>query len=316
MLFFFAAAGIITLTAAGIARISLEGRMAANALFNSWNYRLNLFPFQVFSLVCDGRVISSHTHDFAEMVVITRGTGEHIINQRPFPVCAGDILIIRTGQEHAYQNLQNLNLYNILFCRDFLKKKIPDLFTIPEFNRLIDFARSSEEPETAAQCLHAEPELLSRMDGLLAGIERELSAKRPGADVMAAGLFQQFMVLLCRSFSMDHFSRKEIPTPVGKAIDFLESRYTEEIPNTVLAREAGLSTRSLLRHFKSATGISPRQYLLRIRIARACRRLRETPDSITDIAFDLGFNDSNYFSRQFRSQTGMSPRQYRSLQSD
>lgn len=283
---------------------------------NSWNYRLTLFPFQVFRLVCDGRVISSHSHDFAEMVVITRGTGEHIINRKPFPVCAGDILIIRTGQEHAYQNLQNLTLYNILFRRDFLKKKIPDLFTVPGFDRLMGFANRAEEPEDVSQCLHAGPELLSRMDGLLAGVERELSAKRPGADVMAAGLFQQFMVLLCRSFSMDHFSRRDIPTPVGKAIDFLESNFTEEIPNTILAREAGLSPRSLLRHFKSATGVSPRQYLLRIRIARACRRLRETPDSITDIAFDLGFNDSNYFSRQFRSRTGMSPRQYRSLESE
>jgi AraC-like DNA-binding protein len=47
------------------------------------------------------------------------------------------------------------------------------------------------------------------------------------------------------------------------------------------------------------------------RINRACSLLRHTDKQITEIAFEVGFNDSNYFTRQFRKTTGLAPRDYR-----
>ncbi|MEP3932587.1 helix-turn-helix transcriptional regulator, partial [Rhodopirellula bahusiensis] len=55
----------------------------------------------------------------------------------------------------------------------------------------------------------------------------------------------------------------------------------------------------------------PIKYLIQVRIQEASRLLRSTDRSITDIAFDVGFSDSNYFSRQFRTHLGLSPREYR-----
>ena len=72
-----------------------------------------------------------------------------------------------------------------------------------------------------------------------------------------------------------------------------------------------MSRRSFLRAFQAATGTSPLAWLISQRIHRACQVLRHTDRSITEIAFDVGFNDSNYFTRQFRKVTGFSPRAYR-----
>ena len=78
-----------------------------------------------------------------------------------------------------------------------------------------------------------------------------------------------------------------------------------------LVEISGMSRRNFIRTFEETTGSSPIKYLIDLRIREASRLLRSTDKSVTDIAFDVGFADSNYFSRQFRSALGISPREYR-----
>jgi AraC family L-rhamnose operon transcriptional activator RhaR/AraC family L-rhamnose operon regulatory protein RhaS len=78
-----------------------------------------------------------------------------------------------------------------------------------------------------------------------------------------------------------------------------------------LAAAAHMSESSLLATFKDATGQSPIAYLIQLRIQRATELLRHGDQSISEIAFSVGFEDSNYFSRQFRKSMHTSPREYR-----
>ena len=71
--------------------------------------------------------------------------------------------------------------------------------------------------------------------------------------------------------------------------------------------------RTFNRLFRDATATTPHNYLVKLRLSRAMRALRETEGSITDVAFACGFNDSNYFSYSFSKMTGMSPSEYRRL---
>ena len=89
------------------------------------------------------------------------------------------------------------------------------------------------------------------------------------------------------------------------------AHYAEEIELDDLAGMAHMSKRSFLRTFQAATGESPIAYLIQIRVNRAADRLRATGDSVTEVAFAVGFRDSNYFARQFRRVTGLTPRAYR-----
>ncbi|PIY48354.1 MAG: AraC family transcriptional regulator, partial [Armatimonadetes bacterium CG_4_10_14_3_um_filter_59_10] len=68
----------------------------------------------------------------------------------------------------------------------------------------------------------------------------------------------------------------------------------------------------LSRAFRNATGCSPLDYLVRVRIHHAMELLKEADLSIAEVARRVGFADSNYFSRQFRALVGSSPRGYRS----
>ena len=72
-----------------------------------------------------------------------------------------------------------------------------------------------------------------------------------------------------------------------------------------------MSESNLLRIFKEATGQTPIDYRLRLRIKHAMRLLCDTDDPISRIASQVGFSDSNYFTRQFRTIIGTTPRAYR-----
>lgn len=81
-----------------------------------------------------------------------------------------------------------------------------------------------------------------------------------------------------------------------------------------LAREARLSPYHFLRAFRQVTGVTPHQYVLRLRLREAAVRLANEPERILAIALDCGFGDVSNFNRAFRSEFGSSPRDFRRKQ--
>lgn len=82
-------------------------------------------------------------------------------------------------------------------------------------------------------------------------------------------------------------------------------------PLTDLAREAGLGVRSFTRRFRRATGVSPLQYAMQLRVNEAKSLLLHSNLEINDIAWRCGWQSGSLFSRQFRLRVGMPPRDYR-----
>ncbi|MCP3953462.1 MAG: helix-turn-helix domain-containing protein [Desulfobacterales bacterium] len=91
----------------------------------------------------------------------------------------------------------------------------------------------------------------------------------------------------------------------------MEEKFTETISVEALASDLGISPRHFKRRFKSATGDSPLSYLQRIRIEVAKKQLETTRETVDEITWQVGYEDSNSFRRLFRKYTGLSPREYR-----
>jgi len=78
-----------------------------------------------------------------------------------------------------------------------------------------------------------------------------------------------------------------------------------------LARRAGLSASQLQREFRRLFGMTVGDYVLRLRLLMAQRRLRLTTDAAGRIAIDCGFYDQAHFTRAFKRHTGQTPLEYR-----
>ena len=96
-----------------------------------------------------------------------------------------------------------------------------------------------------------------------------------------------------------------------RAKDRMDSASHEEWPVGRLARVSGVSEAHFARSFKEAFGVPPHRYLLTRRIERAKALLRDTDMSITDIAFQTGWESLGTFGRTFRDIIGESPSELR-----
>lgn len=115
-----------------------------------------------------------------------------------------------------------------------------------------------------------------------------------------------------------------LPDPSGymsagmnKALAFIREHLTVPFSEADLAEIAGQSTSAFSRAFRRHTGMSLVQYVKRLRINLACQILMSDEQaSITDICFEVGFNNLSNFNRQFLAEKGMPPSQFRRLLSE
>lgn len=95
------------------------------------------------------------------------------------------------------------------------------------------------------------------------------------------------------------------------AMQHMDAHAAHEMSLDDLARAADLSPFHLLRVFRQAIGITPHQYLMRVRLQRAIALLRDTQLPVIDVAYASGWADLSNFNRAFRRELGCSPRELR-----
>ncbi len=151
--------------------------------------------------------------------------------------------------------------------------------------------------------------LFSQMSGI--------AAAHGGCDPGCLASLYMIFHLLQAEHAPDH--REKIPHPSGsrdsfqKAVQYIELRYPYRIGIAWLSRHIGIDRTALFRAFIREAGVSPKEYLIRFRIGKACELLRRTPLPVSEIAESVGMPDLSHFSDLFKSRTGVSPREYRRL---
>jgi AraC-like DNA-binding protein len=102
-----------------------------------------------------------------------------------------------------------------------------------------------------------------------------------------------------------------VPEPVALAQRFMEGQYHRFLTLDEIASAAGVTKYHFCRLFAKHTGVTPVQQLTKIRIAEACRLLRQSDQSVAAISSATGFDNGSYFGKVFRRMMGVSPQQFR-----
>lgn len=148
------------------------------------------------------------------------------------------------------------------------------------------------------------------LEGRLGALHRLMSTEPPGE---APELAAQALGVL----SLLHASRNEPGRPrsivaaVDQAKRMMEEGDTRSVRMPALARSLGVAYSYFRREFRLRTGMSPRQYLLRIRMQRAQRLLGSSDDSLKQVAERLGFSSPFHLSSAFKAEFGIAPSRWR-----
>lgn len=146
----------------------------------------------------------------------------------------------------------------------------------------------------------------------------KLLFENEGQDPLSPGFVSvalaELMLFITRCKNYEENVIKEIDVNnriMQEVATYIYNHYSERLILEDVAKKFNLSRSYLSKKFKSVTGFGFKEYIINVRIQHACELLLNTNKSITDIAFECGFNDSNYFGDAFRRTKGISPNKYR-----
>ncbi|MGN8276430.1 helix-turn-helix domain-containing protein [Pseudomonas sp. SMV71] len=151
---------------------------------------------------------------------------------------------------------------------------------------------------------------------LMEQFRKELTDHSTGSALFLQGLAQCLAVHLARNYlddsAEDIAHRNSLPAyKLRRVLEEMEANLHREFSLGTLAEGAGMSEFHFSRLFKKATGHSPSQFFIRLRMARARQLLLETDRSIIDIGLDVGYSSPSHFSQVFKREVGITPSHYR-----
>jgi AraC-like DNA-binding protein len=243
-----------------------------------------------------------------EAHLIVDGSLGFRLNGKDYEVPGGTAFLTKPGEVHSGVDttLQPAEWYWIQI--QFPSEQALPGLTVGETRALADsFARTS-------LCMfHASDQLRDCFARLIA----EHRNPTEHSQLVARAILHELMVLLLR----DHDRARRpgggagaspgISPEIKESLEWLDKHLGEPLSVPEMAEASGLSQSHFRQRFHRETGFTPSDYLTRRRVLRAKQMLREDRLSITEIAFQLGFQSSPYFAAVFKKMTGITPSEYR-----
>jgi AraC family transcriptional regulator, L-rhamnose operon transcriptional activator RhaR len=254
-----------------------------------------------------------HTHSFVEIAFTIGGTGIHhcLAGRRALQV--GDVLLLRPGVWHGYEDCRDLELYNCCFSSEILRRELAWTSEDPILGYLL-WSGPYSAPRRGMLTLSLDkPEL----DECMAHLEQLNVLRHCPQERYRGDILGRLSLLLS---ALGRVAKQTSPTPgevgprhpaVGRARRLLEADIARRWTLTSLADELHLAPGYLVRLFKAATGLPPMAYLAQVRAEHAAVMLLHSDKPITGIGRAVGWSDHNYFARRFKAHYGLSASTYR-----
>lgn len=125
---------------------------------------------------------------------------------------------------------------------------------------------------------------------------------------IASGLMRQVICKVCRNESS---GSANVDKKMDTIISFIKENYSQNISNSDIASLINYHPYYVNKLITAYTGLSLHNYLINYRISVAEEKLLFSDKSISDIAMEVGFNDSSYFSVCFKKKHGINPKEFR-----
>ena len=142
-------------------------------------------------------------------------------------------------------------------------------------------------------------------------ITYELQVKRPQFNHYACAYLIEMLSAVARKSELELDNNEAITEDMRKAILYMYENYNKDYYISQVARECNLSLFRFIHKFKASTGMTPLQYITKIRIDTAKDLLSNSSLSVSEVSSIVGYEDALYFSKVFKSITGTAPKTFK-----
>jgi len=250
-----------------------------------------------------------HWHPELELIYVKEGEFALYLNNIEYLLKAGDLVFIEGGCLHRGVP-ENCNYDCIVLDLSMLRRQQKDAAE--------KYLQPLASMEMGIDCLlHPSEEALYQLSvSLFETMKKREAFYELKVYSLLFGMLEQLYVQqkLRPSDSTKHRRQTEA---VSRLLDWIDENYAEPITLSRLANLSGMSEKYICRIFKEYTSKSPIRYINELRIENACYQIIYEGKSVTEAAYDCGFNELSYFSKVFKEQMGLSPsvylKKYRSI---
>ncbi len=253
--------------------------------------------------------VRPHDHEFVEIVLVQSGSAVHRMPGGAIPLRRGDVVALRPGVWHGYEQVRKLAIWNCCFGPELLQRELA--WTL-EDAVLGPVLWGPRDRTGGAICFSLEPAGVRLCQQRLEDLH-VLARRRAGGRAAAIGRLLIYLDALARHTRKGGaLPSRDFPPRVVQTIRLLEGDLARPWSMDELAERNGVDPAYLTRQFTRALGTAPIAYLARRRAERAAVLLLQTRQSIGHIAAAVGWEDPVYFARRFRGHYGMTASAYRS----
>lgn len=258
----------------------------------------------------------AHKHKYYEFIFIEKGSCTHTFAGEKTLLIPGDSILVRPESAHGFIITQQTSIYNCQFYEDKLDATILSLIneekqinTTPGLDRQLG---SFEANINKQGIVHLDTQESMFLLSLLGGMCKA-QAVQGNHDILLKQKYTEIMLIIYKKRSDEQY-KNYFSQPVKNqslimnTLAYIEANLTEVIDFNEYAKNQGLSPNHFRKLFKDVTGLSPVEYINRLRITKACHFLRDTELSMSEVAANVGIYDANYFSRLFKNYMGYSPK--------
>ncbi|RPD38622.1 AraC family transcriptional regulator [Chitinophaga barathri] len=240
----------------------------------------------------------AHKHNFFMLLVVEKGGGTHTIDFTTYKVTPRSVCFLAPGQAHSWELHPRTTGFQLMFGPEFLSDG-PQQWPFFSFSASPFLQLSAPQFETVMQELE--------------NIEKEYAL----ADWLSVRIIthrlKTLLALLERYYDVKHPSDNQVPLRrmVKQFLELLEKHYRENATVEFYADKLHVTPQYLNIVCKKETGITAGSCIRQRVLLEAKRLLTLTGQDVKEIAFELGFSDTSYFSRFFRRYTGETPVAFR-----
>lgn len=234
-----------------------------------------------------------HTHHFTELFYIVNGRGAFILPNHEIPVKENDLVIINPNIEHTEKSNTQDSLEYIALGLEGIS------FTLPDASPQIGLFTYQGDRDA----------ILFYLNRLL----EEVQYGNSDFETVCQNIIEILVIKLQRAKNIIIHNHKaqQLSQPIVLVKHYINQNYRDQITLDILAKVGNINKYYLSHTFKQEVGISPIEYLTRVRIKESQILLETTNYTIAEIALFNGFSSQSFFSQAFRREVNQSPSAFR-----